>query len=68
MNDEMKVERCWLCRHTTIYESGLCWPDFAWAEKLDFDRGENVDPLSEQEIREAYRAKEAAKFQRHAFD
>jgi hypothetical protein len=54
---DLKVQRCWLCGHTTIYESGLCWPDYAWAERMDLDRDEDAEPLTEQEIREAYRAK-----------
>lgn len=48
--DKMRVEHCWLCGHTTIYESGLCAFDYFWAED------NTPADASEDEIREAYRA------------
>ena len=48
--DKMKVERCWLCGKTAIYESGLCSKDYWWAEE-NFDH-----PAGKEEIQEAYDA------------
>jgi hypothetical protein len=55
-SDKMKVEFCWLCGSTDIWESGLCQRHYAWAEDIEDAQNPDGPPWSEDEFKMLYEA------------